>query len=794
MPIKPQWSLAHFPCASRQEFVDWNPSAPGDYAPVEVPGAVQVSSYGVSYPEILLRRNWEKVEWMEERLWVYRTEIAGCQIGQDQCRVVRFRGLDYEVRIFLNGREIAVHEGMFSPVELELDPETAARDNTIHVAFLPPKFLAVTRQTDSLNAADKAGIPHLKARYMEGWDFAPRLRCVGIWDDVEVLSASRVRITSMSVQTRLDNAARAEVAVTVHLNRPLPEGALRLELCGRRIEVPVRARDQASVVLALSNPELWFSNSHGNAALHPLAASLLDADGKSLDATVRNIGLREVRRVPAIGQRPTDTPAQFVINGQPVFLQGANIVPFSSVPGLVAEQDYLRVLQPLREAGVNFLRIWGGGLKEKDVFYRLCDEMGFLVMQEFPLACQRISREPEYLALLEKEARAIVRALAAHPCVIWWTGGNEHYHFWEVLDSGTALMNAIKEKMCKQFEIPPGDRSWRAGEDPDHPALRMLHGILQEELPSLPYNVTSGLEDQGDTHGPWNLRLEIGDHRFRDSGFFEFWRSSRSHLLSEASVAAAANAKMFARILGTSEDLSRVEIPEAREDADWVAHKAFHAAWDHHPDLWLDIPGTEEWFGPLGNLADLLFANHYLQCEATRFMIEAVRHRQGESTGIFWWGGNEPFPSLAGNALVDFFGEAKPALSILADSFAPQLLSLSYTCCVAGKLRGDVFFINSLPDSFRGAYCADVVSGISGELIDRYEGTISAGGFSVTNLCALTPLPLCPGSPVHVDVTLRSAGGKAIQQKRYRFFAEDAFPLSSLLLSRDQDPASFFRP
>ena len=789
-----QWSLAHFPCASRQDFLDWLPCMPGEFVPVGVPGAVQVSSYGVPYEEILLRRNWEKVKWMEERLWVYRAELAGCAIGGGQCRVLRFRGLDYEARIFLNGRESVVHEGMFSTVELELDEATAGVNNTVHVAFLPPKLLAAASQTESLDAPETAGIPHLKARYMEGWDFAPRLRCVGIWDEVEVLTVSPVRIRTVSVQTRLDNAARAEVAVTVHLNRPLAWGTLQIELAGRRIDVPVHARDKASAVVVVNNPRLWFPNSHGEAALHALEARLLDADEKTVDVAKRNIGLREVRRVPARGQRPTDTPAQFVINGQPVFLQGANIVPFSSIPGMVTEEDYLRVLKPLRDAGINFLRVWGGGLKEKDCFYRLCDEMGFLVMQEFPLACQRISRDPKYLALLEREARAIVRALGAHPCIVWWTGGNEHYHFWEALDSGSAPMNQIKEMMIARFGIRPDDRSWRAGEDPDHPALQMLNGILQEEAPSLPFNVTSGLEDEGDTHGPWNLRLEIGDHRFRDFDFFEFWRKNRSHLLSEASVAAAANANTLARILGISGDLRRTGIPETRDDPDWVAHKAFQAAWENHPDLWLDISGTEEWFGPPNNLADLVFANHYLQCEATRFMIEAVRRRQGESTGIFWWGINEPFPSLAGNALVDFFGEAKPALSVLADAFAPRLLSLSYTRCVLRKLKGELLFTNSLPDGFRGSFLMEVVSQASGAVIDRYQGDIAVEGYSVANLCALTPLLLSTGSPVLVDVTLLSREGAAIQRKRYRFFAEDAFPLSSLLASSDRCPASMFLP
>lgn len=784
-----EWTLAHFPAEQSADFSNWIPSPGAEYRPVAVPGAVQVSDYGIAYPDILLRRNWEQVEWMEHRLWVYHCRLPELVLEDGRVGLLRFRGLDYRARIFVNGQLAVDHEGMYAPVEIEIAAELARRGAEIHVAFLPPAWLPRGGgvSADSVNATASGGIPHLKARFMEGWDFTPRLRCIGIWDDVEYFAASIQRFTGVTVQTRRENAGRAEVAVTARLNRVIPLATLRAELDGETLEVPINGRDRASIVLTVRHPRWWQPHTHGSPERYELALTLLDSAGAILHASIRQIGLREVARIPARNQRPTDTPLQLTINGQPVFLNGANLTPFSAVPGQLTEADYRRVLEPLREANVNFLRVWGGGIREKECFYRLCDELGFLVMQEFPLACQKISRDPAYLALLEREARAMVRALSAHPCVIWWTGGNEHYHFWEALDSGSERMEAIKDHLRGVFEIAPDDRTWRGGEDPNHPALRLLHGIIQEEVPSLPYQVTSGLEDQGDTHGPWNLRLEISDHRFRDLEFFDFWRTSRSNLYSEASVAAAANGTVFERVL--QKPLADLAIPPDRDDADWIAHKAFRAAWDRHSDLWLDIPETESWFGPLATLPELIFANQYLQCEATRFMIEAVRRRQGETTGLVWWGINEPFPSLAGNALVGFFGDRKPALRTMGAAFQPLLLSLAYEKCVQRKVRGEVHFTNSLPAEFRGKYEVEVAEESTGEVIDRFAGDILAPGYASVRLMNLTPLTVPAARSVIVRLRFRDAAGRLGAGQIYRFFAAGSpAPLRPLLARAHESP------
>ncbi len=786
------WSLSHFACGSAADFTAWTPGVPATepWQPATVPGCVQTSSFGLPADEVLVHKNWEQLTWMESRLWVYRTEVETKNAGDGRDGLLTFNGLDYRTRIFVDDICIADHEGMFSRVSITL-PAKAGR-HVIHLAFLPPELIGAPFAPGSENMP----VLNLKARYMKGWDFCPRLPCVGPWDEVTIEQRPTARITDIGVTTRIENAARAEVGVTIHFNRPPGRGTVTAKLASTSMTIPTNGdRTRYTVVVPVTNPVLWWPHTHGKPHLYTLEVVQSDAQGQTGDTITRRVGLRTVHRRPAKNQLPTATPMQLEINGVPVFINGMNLTPFSSLPAEVTPKDYARTLTPMRTAGVNFLRVWGGGLREKAAFYDWCDEHGMLVMQEFPLACQQIARDPDWLDLLEREGRAIARTLASRACVIWWTGGNEHYHFWEAADSGTPLMNGIKDEVRRMFAIDSTDRTWRGGDTIDHPALRLLEGVSREENPGSLYDITSALEDQGDVHGPWNLRLSIGDHRFRDKEFFEHWRTARAHLFSECAVATVAHPETVAQLLGLPDvdALAGLAAPK-NDDPLWIAHKAFAAAWDAHPDLWLDIPETERFFGPIPRLTDLLFANHYLQCEAARYMVETLRQRQGHTTGFIWWGANEPFPGLAGCALVDFYGRVKPALRVLASALAPHLLSLAHERCVTRKFRGDLVFTNSLPVRFTGRYEVIVAWSRSAEIVDTYTGRIDADGYSVVRLLELVPVPLRDTEPLNIRLRLFDGNNtSAVLTKQYNLFDDSSSsPLASLLSQADQPVENFF--
>lgn len=73
------------------------------------------------------------------------------------------------------------------------------------------------------------------------------------------------------------------------------------------------------------------------------------------------------------------------------------------------------------------LRVWGGGVFEKDVFYEECDRLGILVTQDFLMACGEYPEDdPDFLQKLREETEYAAKKLRNRTCLVWWSGDNEN--------------------------------------------------------------------------------------------------------------------------------------------------------------------------------------------------------------------------------------------------------------------------------------------------------------------------------------------------------------------------------
>lgn len=757
------WQLTHVApehlpaaIASRGAGLDWRP--------VEIPCTVQTSPFGLPLDELYQRDNIETVRWMEAEYWLFRTTVTPPAVRADEEAVYLFQGIDYRCRIYLNGQHVLDHEGMFSPIAI---PLTGVPAHSELLVVIEP-------------FADESATPQtLKARYSfgKGWDFAPKLQSRGIWDEAALVVRPRLRVTAVAVDTALNNDQRADVTLRVSLSERVAFGHITAQLQGVTRTFPIVNADQLALPLNIPSPTLWWPNGQGEPSLSDLRLEL-DMPGRATLPCTRRVGLRSLDRVACEGQGVEDIPLQLVVNGRPVFLKGVNWVPLDSCPGTITRERYAQFLQQFKAAGVNLIRVWGGGLKEKDAFYALADELGLMVMQEFPLACQLLSREEAFLRLLAQEATAIIHAVQHHPCVVIWTGGNEHFHYWDLLDSGTERMEAAKAAMASHFNF--NSRDWRAGTDTyDEPALAMMGELCARLDPGRPFQLTSGMEGEGEVHGIWTWNPAIGDHRYRDyDSLYDYWLDARQHLYSEASVSSIANLSTIGQVLGTTSPY----LPE-KDDPIWRLHHAFAAAWDHFPDLWLDIPSTEALFGALDSLDDLILANQWMQGEGARFLIEETRRKMGHTCGIIWWGVNEPWPGLAGNALIDYFGRPKLGWQFLANAFQPTMLSLRYRHCVARTCKPELWLTHDGPLPFHGRYEVETENLRTGE-VDRYAGQVAADRAQSCYLRTLLPLRLTAGS--QAQITCRLYDGETLVHQNDYFFAsnEDAAPFAGVLQAR----------
>ena len=68
-------------------------------------------------------------------------------------------------------------------------------------------------------------------------------------------------------------------------------------------------------------------------------------------------------------QNTPDRSRQFYVNGRPIFLHGTNWIPEAMLRN--SEVRTYTELRNTRQAGINFIRFWAGGIVESDYFFDL---------------------------------------------------------------------------------------------------------------------------------------------------------------------------------------------------------------------------------------------------------------------------------------------------------------------------------------------------------------------------------------------------------------------------------------
>ena len=127
------------------------------------------------------------------------------------------------------------------------------------------------------------------------------------------------------------------------------------------------------------------------------------------------------------------TSFYFRIGGKPVYMKGANYIPSDAFVTRMSHDDYRRVLMMAKDANMNMLRVWGGGIYEDDYFYDLCDSLGIYIWQDFMFAGTMVPGDDAFFSNVREEIKYQVKRLRRHKCIVLWCGNNEDdeaFHNW----------------------------------------------------------------------------------------------------------------------------------------------------------------------------------------------------------------------------------------------------------------------------------------------------------------------------------------------------------------------------
>jgi len=125
------------------------------------------------------------------------------------------------------------------------------------------------------------------------------------------------------------------------------------------------------------------------------------------------------------------TSFHFEQNGKPIYCKGANWIPGDVFLPRLKREDYRRMLLSAKEANMNMLRVWGGGVYESDDFYNLCDSLDIMVWQDFMFACGMYPGDDAFMNNVREEVKYQIERLRNHPCIVLWCGNNEIDEAWK---------------------------------------------------------------------------------------------------------------------------------------------------------------------------------------------------------------------------------------------------------------------------------------------------------------------------------------------------------------------------
>jgi beta-mannosidase len=613
-----------------------------DWMPATVPGGIHFDLYKnghIKHPYHDL--NSLDCEWVENRWWVYRTKLIKPTQDYHKLELI-CRGLDYEAMIYLNNVCLGEHEGMYQPAVFDV---TAFFEETVEATLI----IVLKHAPDEMAQIGKTSQTHTqKSRFNYKWDFSTRLVNIGIWDDVYFKLIQSSSIDDASIISSYDaSVGRIDVSLEINQHTPL------INKGNRDLVITCLAPDGSEIInqtfkakddifktnLFIDTPQLWYPNGYGDQPLYKVKVSLRQ-DKRIVDEKCWNIGIRKLSYIQNDESPQGALPYTFVINDQRIYVRGVNITPLDHLYGNVTEEHYEFLIILMKQANMNMVRVWGGGIIEKECFYRLCDKYGIMVWQEFIQSSSGIdnvpSKRPEFLKKLEQTAVTALKEKRNHVSLTVWSGGNE-------------LMSE------------PNTPSTY-----DDQNLDMLKNLVEKYDPSrlfLPTSASGPVQyitrEKGishDIHGLWKYG--------GNPNHYELYSQTDNLFHSEFGVDGLSSMKSIKKFLSDS-----YHVPVSMENS---------LVWRHHGEWWDTFARDQQFFGEIQDITFFSAASQWIQAEGLRFILESNRRRKFKNSGSLIWQLNEPWPNVSATNLVDYYGETKMAYHWTKNAFEPIHLSLTY--------------------------------------------------------------------------------------------------------------------
>ena len=612
---------------------------------------------------------------LEGNQWLY-TKTFRCPAREPGERaVLAFDGIDTLADVFLNGEKVGEAENMLIPHAFDVtDRIRVGAENTVQVLLRPVGLASGAERIGELGYTMSGGADHeriRKAPYMYGWDTMPHMPFSGIWRDVRLEVRPAVRIEDPAwIVRHLDRKARvAHVLARARIPAPFRhfyKARVRCTLARGGKVVAANTRPyrgpHVSVLLSLSNAELWWPRGAGAQPLYEAAIEVVGEDGTVLARDVRKIGIRTVE-LEYDDRKLPERPGRFLfkVNGEPIYVRGVDWIPLDPIPSRQAAQ-LAWTLPMMADLNCNLVRVWGGGVYEPEEFFDWCDANGVLVWQDFMMACTMPPMDDAFAEAMKKEVLSVVLRLRNHASLALWAGDNENDQAggWGL---GKGLMRDPNKNRITREVIP---------------AVLHEYDVTRPYLPSSPY--VSEAAFRGETE-PCEDHLWGGPRAWWKTPYYT---NNACWFCSEGGAHALPARSTIEKMMPAA-DVARIwSNPDAKEwkKLDWMPQWRYRATCPYlEPNVYpwfrndLILKQTSALFGdvPRHDLDLFIAQSQSAQAEAIKFQVELFRSQKFTKKGGFVvWNLRDGWPTIS-DAVCDSFGTKKKSYFALKTAYRDVL-------------------------------------------------------------------------------------------------------------------------
>jgi mannosylglycoprotein endo-beta-mannosidase len=348
---------------------------------------------------------------------------------------LKFDGTHWRATYYLNGQRLGTVTGAYQRGIFNVTDLLKHGSNALAVKIDPlsnpgkPKNSGCggDRQIGNTPAAIYANV---------GWDFSfvdgVRDRSIGIIRDVSLYATGPVDIRDPFMSTAgvptTESANLNFRTLLVNGSHQEQSGKLVVEFGDQKLSrditlAPDETRDlklshAELTALVYNNPKLWWPNGRGAPHLYPLTVSFKVGSGAK-SRVQRLFGIRSIEN------RPEKKQWVCWVNGKRMFMSGGNWVQ-DAMQRQTPEREEAQV-RMIRDAGLNWLRLWSPSGPLGDEFFDACDKLGVMVWAEANL-CEQVvcpRGDADYVKItLDNWADYILR-IRNHACLFNYAGCNE---------------------------------------------------------------------------------------------------------------------------------------------------------------------------------------------------------------------------------------------------------------------------------------------------------------------------------------------------------------------------------